>query len=235
MGTPDLFSAFVNDGVLVRVDVVGEGAGRGGPEMGKKLVFGVEGDDGEGEFLGDRSGRGRRRDDGDGGFNNGGWEVLYWDVRERDTVDDFLKLEMDVSVLGFVGRGVLELRAEDISLLGGDVGKDMEEVGRGVDAVDSDEGRGGGNAVTFASGAGAITGAWIIPGVVGAVEKVLDNLVGGGDVELINVIKLGPRGSGEGGGGDDGGEGGRRRHWGQLASLRDCSSVETHYFMTSSG
>ena len=88
----------------------------------------------------------------------------------------------------------------------------MEEVGRGVDAIDSDEGRGGGNAVAFASGAGAIEGAGVVPGVVRTVEEVLDDLVGGGDVELISVVKLGPRGGGEGGGGDDGGEGRRGRH-----------------------
>ena len=71
-----------------------------------------------------------------------------------------------------------------------DVGEDVEEVGRGVDTIDSDEGRGGGNAVTFTSGAGAIKGAWVIPSVVRTVEEVLDHLVGGGDVELISVIKL---------------------------------------------
>ena len=88
----------------------------------------------------------------------------------------------------------------------------MEEVGRGVDAIGSDEWGGGGNAISFASGAGAIEGAWVIPGVVGTVEKVLNNLVGGGDVELVSVVKLGPRGGGKGGRGDDGGEGRRRRH-----------------------
>ena len=88
----------------------------------------------------------------------------------------------------------------------------MEEVGRGVDAIDSDEWGGGGNAVTFTSRAGAIEGTWVVPGVVRTVEEVLDDLVGGGDVELISVIKLGPRGGGKGGRGDDGGEGRRRRH-----------------------
>ena len=87
----------------------------------------------------------------------------------------------------------------------------MEKVGWGVDAID-DKGRGGGNAVTFTSGAGAIEGAWVIPGIVGTIEEVLDDLVGGGDVELISVVKLGPRGGGKSGGGDDGGEGRRRRH-----------------------
>ena len=86
----------------------------------------------------------------------------------------------------------------------------MKEVGRGVDSIDSDEWGGGGNAVTFARGAGAIEGAWVISGIVRTVEEVLDDLVGGGDVELINIIKLGPRGSGKGGGSDDGGEGRRR-------------------------
>ena len=102
----------------------------------------------------------------------------------------------------------------------GDVGKDVEEIGRGVDAIDSDEGGGGGNAVTFTSGAGAVERAGVVPGVVRTVEKVLDDLIGGGDVELVSVVKLGPGGGGKGGGGDDGGEGRRRRHWGQLASLR---------------
>ena len=77
--------------------------------------------------------------------------------------------------------------------------------GWGVDAIDSDDGRDRGNAVTFTSGAGAIEGTGVVPGIVGTVEKVLHDLVGGSDVELVNVVKLGPRGSGKGGGGDDGG------------------------------
>ena len=93
------------------VDVVGEGAGRGSPEVREELVFGVEGDDREGEFLEDRSRRGGRGDDGNGGFDNGGWEILDGDVREWDAVDDFFELKVDVSVLCFVGGGVLELRA----------------------------------------------------------------------------------------------------------------------------
>ena len=86
--------------------------------------------------------------------------------------------------------------------------------------INSNEGRGRGNAVMFISGTGAIEGAWVIPGVVGTVEEVLDDLVGSGNVELISVIKLGPGGGGEGRRGDDGGERRRRRHWDQLASLR---------------
>ena len=109
--TPDLLTAFVDNGVLVGVDLVGEGTGRGGPEVREELVLGVERDDGEGELLEDGSGRGGRGDDSDGGFNDCGREIFNWDVRERDTVDDFLELEMDVSVLCFVGGGVLKLRA----------------------------------------------------------------------------------------------------------------------------
>ena len=88
----------------------------------------------------------------------------------------------------------------------------MEEVRRGVDAIDGDDGRDGGNAVTFLSGARAIERAWVIPSVVGTVEKVLDHLVGGGDVKLVNVVNLRPRDSGEGRGGDGGGGERRRRH-----------------------
>ena len=89
-----------------------------------------------------------------------------------------------------------------------------------VDVIDSNDGRDGGNAITFASGAGAIKGAWVIPSVVGTVEKVLDDLVGSGDVKLIDIVNLGPGNSGKGRGGDSSGGEQRRRHWGQLASLR---------------
>ena len=102
---------FVDDGVLVRVDIIGKGARQGSPEVWEELVLSIERDDREGEFLEDRGGRGRRGDSGDGGFDNGGWEILNRDVREWDAVDNFLELEMDVSVLCFVGGRVLELRA----------------------------------------------------------------------------------------------------------------------------
>ena len=85
----------------------------------------------------------------------------------------------------------------------------MEEIRWGVDAIDGDDGRDGGNAVTFSSGAGAIEGAGVIPGVVRTVEEVLDDLVGSGDVQLVNIVNLGPRDSGEGRGGA--GSGGERR------------------------
>ena len=111
MGAPDLFSTFVNDRVLMRVDVVGEGIGRGGPEVGEEFVFGVEGDDGEREFLKGGGRWGRRGDDGDRCLDDGGREVLNRDIREWDAVNDFLELEVDVGVLGFDSGGVLKLRA----------------------------------------------------------------------------------------------------------------------------
>ena len=50
---------------------------------------------------------------------------------------------------------------------------------------------------------------------MGTIEEVLNSLVGGGNVDLIYVINLRPRGNREGGGGDGGGSDGgdkRRRH-----------------------
>ena len=82
-----------------------------GPKMREELVLCVEGDDWEREFLEGRSRQGRQGNSGDGGFDNGGREILNWDVREWDAVNDFLKLKMDISILGFVGGGILELWA----------------------------------------------------------------------------------------------------------------------------
>jgi hypothetical protein len=53
---------------------------------------------------------------------------------------------------------------------------------------------------------GAITTqAGVIPGVVRTVEIVLDDLVGGSDVDLVSVVDLRPVGNGEGRGDDEGG------------------------------
>ena len=205
---------------MIGVNVIGEGTGRSSPEMGKELVFSVEGDDREGEFLKDRSGWGGQGDDSNGGFDHRRREVLNGNLCEWDAVDDFFELKVDVGVLSFVGGRVLELRALNISLLHSDIGENMEEIGWGVDAIDSDDGGDRGNTVTFTSGAGAIEGTGVVPSVVRTVEEVLDNLVGGSDVQLIDIVNLGPRDGGEGGGGDGSGGEGRRRHWVQLASLK---------------
>ena len=89
----------------------------------------------------------------------------------------------------------------------GELSKDVEEVGRGDRWVGKDEGRGGDRNWRERNGRGWAAagmgvrrgvGGWVIPGVVGAVEEILDNLVGGGDVDLIDVVDGGPRGDGEG-------------------------------------
>jgi hypothetical protein len=97
---PDLLTAFIDDGVLMGVVSNGGGAGWSSEEMGEELGF--RGDR-EWEVGEDGSGRGGRGDDGNGSFNDGQWEVLYWDVGEGDLLDDFLKLKVDVLVLLFEG------------------------------------------------------------------------------------------------------------------------------------
>ena len=42
-------------------------------------------------------------------------------------------------------------------------------------------------------------GGGVVPSIVGTIEEVLDDLVGGDDVDLIYVVDGGPRGDGEGG------------------------------------
>ena len=32
--------------------------------------------------------------------------------------------------------------------------------------------------------------AWIVPGIVGTIEEVLNSLVGGGDVDLVDIVNL---------------------------------------------
>ena len=48
-------------------------------------------------------------------------------------------------------------------------------------------------------GSGRGVGGWVVPGVVGAIEEILDNLLGGDDVDLLDVVDGGLRGDGEGG------------------------------------
>ena len=42
-------------------------------------------------------------------------------------------------------------------------------------------------------------GGGVVPGVVGAIEEILDNLLGSNDVDLVDIVDGGPRGDGEGG------------------------------------
>ena len=83
-----------------------------------------------------------------------------------------------------------------------ELGKNVEEVGRGDGWIGKDEGWGsdrnrrewdrrGWAAV------GLSVGGRVVPGVVGTVEEILNDLVGGGDVDLINVVDGRPRGDRE--------------------------------------
>ena len=90
----------------------------------------------------------------------------------------------------------------------GELSKNVEEVGRGDGQVRKDEGQGGdgdwqewdggGRAAARVGGRRGV-GGWVVPGVVGAIEEILDNLLGGDDVDLLDVVDGGPRGDGEGG------------------------------------
>ena len=46
-------------------------------------------------------------------------------------------------------------------------------------------------------GVGRGIGGRVVPGIVGAFEEVLNNLLGGDDVDLVYVVDGGPRGDGE--------------------------------------
>jgi hypothetical protein len=181
--TPDLLTAFVDNGVLMRVVGDGSGTRRGSKEMGEELGFWG---DGERKVWEDRSGWGGGGDNGNGSFNNGQQEVFYGDVSEGNSLNDFLKLEVDVGILLFDSRGVLKLRAYDISLLRGNISEDVEEVRQG----DDDGGRG--------------LGAVGVRARSRTIQVVLDNLVGGGNVDLISIVDLRPVGNREGRGDDKG-------------------------------
>ena len=74
--------------------------------------------------------------------------------------------------------------------MGSNIGKNMEEVGWGVDTINSNDGGDRGNAVMFTSGAGAIERTGVVPGVVRTIEEVLNDLVGSSDVQLVDVVNL---------------------------------------------
>ena len=82
------------------------------------------------------------------------------------------------------------------------LGMDIVDVGRGDRQIGKDERWGGDRNWRERDGGGRAAmgggvGGWVIPGVVGAVEEFLDNLVGGGDVDLIDIIDGRPRGDEE--------------------------------------
>jgi hypothetical protein len=105
---PDLLTMFIDDGVLMRVIGDGSGTKWGSEEMREELGFWG---DGEQEVREDRSEQGGGGDNGDGGFNDGQWEVFYRNVSKGDSLDNFFELEVDICVLMFGGQGVLKLGA----------------------------------------------------------------------------------------------------------------------------
>jgi hypothetical protein len=198
LGTPDLFTAFVDDCVLMWVVSDSSGVGRGSEEVGEELSFWG---DREREVGKDRGRWGRGGNNSDGGFNDGQREILDRDVSERDLLNGFFELIVDICVLVLSGQGVLELRAYNVSLFRGDGGEDVEEVGWGGD----NGGQGTGAIGVGVCGRVITTWAWIILGVVRTIEVVLDDLVGGGDIDLVGIVDLGPIGNRKGRGDDKSG------------------------------
>ena len=205
LGGPNLLASFVDDLVLVQV-MVGGGARRGSEEVREELSFR---EDREREDTMRRGRRGGRRDGADRGGNDGQREVLYWDISKRDMLDNLLELLVDIGVLWF-RVGVLELRTREVVLLGGNVGENLKEVrqggnkdgrgrgdrndGRRINDEQGEEGRRADRGVRE-DGDGEVAGgvairAWIVPGVVQAIEEVLNDLVGGGDIYLVDVVNL---------------------------------------------
>ena len=224
---PDPFSTFIDDCVLVWV-VVGGGARRGSEEVGKEVSFW---EDRETKGAARRSGRGRRQDGGNRGNNDGRWEVLNRDVNEWDVLDYFLKALMGVCVLR-LGVRVLKLRTREVVLLGSNISENFKEVGRSGDKdrrgrgdgdngrrVDDEQGEESGWADRRVGedGDGEVHGgvtiqARIVPGVMWAIEEVLNDLIGSGNIYLVDVVNLRPGGNRKGGGGDGGGgDGGDKR------------------------
>jgi hypothetical protein len=197
LGAPDFFTAFVDNSVLVRVVGDGSGTQQGSEEVREELGF--RGDR-EWKVGKDGSRWGGRGNNGDGGFNNGRREIFYGDVCEGNSLDNFFELEMDVFVLILGGQGILKLRAFDVSLLGGNIGEDVKEVGRG-----GNNGGWGAGAIGVASCGEAITTwAGVVLGVVWAIQVFLDDLIGSGDIDLIGVVDLRPVGNGKGRGDNKG-------------------------------
>ena len=86
----------------------------------------------------------------------------------------------------------------------GELSKNVEEVGRGDGRIGKDKGQGGdGNRREWHGQSRAVmgrgVGRGVVPDVVGAIEEVLNNLLGGDDVDLVDVVDGRPRGDGEGG------------------------------------
>ena len=195
MWGPDIFTMFVNDLVLVQV-MVGSGAEWGSKEVWEKLGFW---EDGEREDAMGRSRWGGRRDSGNRGSNDRQWKVLNWDIGKWDVLNNFFKTLVDMGVLQLRVR-VLKLGNNDVVLLGGNVSENLEEVGQGGDKGGGGGGDGddrrqidneGGQEGRWADRRvredgdgeqGRCVAVWtrVVLGVVGAIEEILNDLVGSG-------------------------------------------------------
>jgi len=162
------------------------------------------------------------------------------------------KVLVDEGILGRHGKKVFFLVFSVLRLVGGDVGEDVKadnwgggDGGAGdniirtvggvereaFDVVKGGPGRsrrwrvlklGGLRGDGLKDAGGDVKGTWVIPSVMRTLEDLVDGGSGVRNVLLIDVIKGGPRGSGdvrEGGGGDDGGLRGSEGHLRQLAPL----------------
>jgi hypothetical protein len=107
---------------------------------------------------------------------------------------------VDIGILVFGGQGILKLGAYNVSLLSGDIGKDVEEVGQGGN-------RGWGQRAVGIKMRGDMITTWaeVVLGVVRTIKVVLNDLVGSGNINLVNVVNLRPRGNGKSRGDDEGG------------------------------
>jgi len=158
------------------------------------------------------------------------------------------KDSFDEGVLGGGGKEILLFVFSVLGLVGGDVSKDVEtnDWGGGDRDTGDDicgtvrnveervvfwvvkdrpgELRGWGTGDDGLEDAGGnVKRAWVIPGVVRALEDLKDGGGGVRNILLIDVIKGGPGGDqdvGEGRGGDDGGLRRIERHLRQLAPLK---------------
>ena len=212
LGDPDLFAAFIDDVELMGVPVFNKGAGRGFEEMGEECSVDQipRRDWGDGVYNGGRWGW--RWDSGNWCTNNGRGSVLNGDVFVegeggeqvafnnvggvgRDGGDWMGEL-INETVLG--GGEVLVVNDGGVGrpddkvikvvagkLLGGNVGKDVEEgliVNEGRRRTGDEDGSGGGGC------AAGVSGGWEVPGVVRTVEEVLDFLGGGGNVGCVDIV-----------------------------------------------
>jgi len=219
---PELFSTVVDDGVLMGVAVDSEGAGRSVEKIGKEVGYRYLCEKRYSWCGLTRFGGGRR--DGsnlsvdDGQWKGGDRDVLSSNVVSRISSKD----SFNEGVLGGSGKEVLLFVFTVLGLMGGDVGKDVKtnDGGRRDGGTGNNVGgavRNVGEGVVFwviKDGPGKFGGwgmgddglkdagsdverTWVVPSVVRTLKDLKDGGGGVRNVLLIDVIKGGPRGSGD--------------------------------------